>query len=137
MSRHEDRETVFTLLYEYTFYEKTDPMAIAALREDGEEALSEFVKDLFVGAVENLAPIDEMIAKYSVGWKVSRMSRVTRSVLRLAVYELLYTDTPPKAVINEAVEIAKKYDDSKAPGFINGILNNTARGEGKISDGDK
>ncbi len=136
MSRHEDRVTVFTLLYEYTFYDNADPGTIIALREDGETKLSDYVKELFSGAVENVSSVDEVISKYSVGWKVSRTSRVTRSVLRLALYELLYTDTPPKAVINEAVEIAKEFDDSKAPGFINGILNNAARGEGKISDSE-
>ena len=71
-----------------------------------------------------------------MGWKIKRMSKVTLSVLRLAVYELKYTDTPPKAVINEAVEISKEYDDEKASPFVNGILNKVARTEGLIADAD-
>ena len=63
------------------------------------------------------------------------MSRVTKSVLRLAVYETTFTDTPPKVLINEAVELAKKYGEDKADKFINGILNSFARDEGLLSDG--
>ena len=64
------------------------------------------------------------------------MSAVTKALLRMAVGEMLYTDVPPKACINEAVEIAKVYDEGKAPRFINGILNKVARAAGKITDGE-
>ena len=84
--------------------------------------------------MSNIADIDSLISTHAVGWKIKRMSKVTISILRLAVYELKFTDTPPKAVINEAVEIAKEYDDDKAAPFVNGILNKFARSEGYISD---
>ena len=64
------------------------------------------------------------------------MSAVTKAILRMAVGEMMYTDVPPKACINEAVEIAKVYDEAKAPRFINGVLNKIARAAGKISDGE-
>ena len=134
MTRHEERELIFTLLYEYTFYEGADADVFISSREEmAETSYPPFVKETFTGVISSLAEIDRDVTEYSVGWKVKRMSRVTRSILRLAVYELSFTDTPPKAVINEAVEIAKTYDDEKASGFINGILNNYARATGKIA----
>ena len=135
MTRHEERIQIFTLLYEYTFYIKTNPDTFLLSREEyNETEFSAFVKDSFAGVTGNVSAVDAIISEYSVGWKTGRMSKVTLSVLRLAVYEMSFTDTPPKAVINEAVEIAKEYDDEKAAPFINGILNKVARAKGLISD---
>ncbi len=135
MTRHEERTNIFTLLYEYTFYEGADPCAFIESRESyNDTEYGPFIKDTFIGAAGNLSAIDDVISKHSVGWKTGRMSKVTLSVLRLAVYEMKYTDTPPKAVINEALEIAKEYDDEKAAPFVNGILNKVARSEGLIAD---
>lgn len=136
MSRREEREAAFRLLYEYTFFDKEDADSFLRRREEFDgEAFGNFTKELFVGCVGALSQIDESISKYAVGWKLSRMSRVTKSVLRLAVYETMFTDTPPKVLINEAVELAKKYGEDKADKFINGILNSFARDEGLLSDG--
>ena len=135
MSRHSERETVFTLLFEYTFYEGADPVTFLSSREVANETeYSEYVRITFINTLSSLPEIDGQITEFAHGWKVGRMSKVTRSILRLAVYEMLFTDTPPKAVINEAVELSKEYDDGKAPSFINGILNNIARSKGKIAD---
>ena len=68
--------------------------------------------------------------KFSKGWKLSRLSKVTLAILRLAVYEMLYDKLAYNIVINEAVELAKKYDEEKAPKFVNGILNNIADSAG-------
>ena len=134
MTRHEERELIFTLLYEYTFYEGCDAKTFISSREEmAEKEYPAFVKESFTGVISSLNEVDRDVTEYSVGWKVKRMSRVTKSILRLAVYELTFTSTPPKAVINEAVELAKTYDDEKASGFINGILNNYARATGKIA----
>ena len=133
MTRHEEREQAFALLYEYTFYPEESASEFISFREElSESSYGKFVKDCFIGVNENLDVIDKLITEHSVGWKVKRMSRITKSVLRLAVYELLYSETPPKVAINEAVEISKAYDDPKASGFVNGILNKIARAEGKI-----
>lgn len=135
MTRREERETAFSLLYEYTYYEGLSAEDFLKQREDFNEAVyTDFVKSEFSGTVMALGEIDLAIAKYAVGWKVSRMSKVTRSILRLAFFETIFTDTPIKVVINEAVELAKKYAEDKAPGFVNGILNNYARGTGKLVD---
>ena len=67
--------------------------------------------------------IDGVIGRHAKGWKTSRISKVSRSILRLCVYEMLYEEIPYSVSINEAVELAKKFDDEKARPFINGILN--------------
>ena len=72
--------------------------------------------------------LDETIAAYSKGWKISRMSRMTVAVLRLAIYEMRYVeDVPVGVAINEAVELAKVYDTDEAAAFINGVLGSVAR----------
>ena len=75
--------------------------------------------------------LDEKIVSYARNWKIERMSTVARSVLRLAVFELVHTDTPPRVVINEAVEIAKKYETPEVVKFMNGILGSFLREEVK------
>ena len=79
------------------------------------------VKDF--GIYEKTEEIDSLIGKHSNGWRPDRMSRLSRSVLRMCVYEMLYEDVPHTVSINEAIEICKKFDDDKARPFINGILN--------------
>jgi N utilization substance protein B len=75
--------------------------------------------------------LDEKIVGTSGGWSIARMSKITRTILRLSAYEMLYrTDIPYNISINEAVELAKKYEDEKAPAFVNGILNAIATKEG-------
>ncbi len=138
MSRHEERTLIFKLLYEYTFYPGEDTEAFISSREEiSGEKYSDFIKKTFAGTIEAIDDIDAVVSESSVGWKVSRMSKVTVSILRLAVYELKYTKTPPKAVINEAVELAKEFDDEKAASFINGILNRVARNCGLLGDGNR
>lgn len=136
MSRREDREVVFTLLYEYSYY---DAEGVDCFLEDREQfreiPFSDYIKSSFANTVSAVYEIDKSISEYAKGWKLSRLSRVTKAILRLAVYEIVFTDTPAKAVINEAVELAKKYDEAKASGFVNGILNKLARAEGKIAEG--
>ena len=74
-----------------------------------------------------IAELDEIISQRAIGWKTKRMTKVSLSVMRIAVYEMKYCDDIPFSVsINEALEICKKYDDEKAPAFVNGILNGVA-----------
>ena len=137
MTRHEERIQILSLLYEYTYYEGAAADEFISSREEmNETEYPEYVKETFVGIVSSTKQLDRDISAHSVGWKVGRMSRITKSILRLSVYEMTFTETPPKVSINEAVELAKEYDDGKATGFINGILNNYARAEGKIKTFD-
>jgi N utilization substance protein B len=78
---------------------------------------------LIEGVTEHRNEIDSLIRQFSENWKMSRMSRVDRNVMRIAVYELLYChDIPPKVSINEAIDIGKKYGTEDSGAFVNGIL---------------
>jgi transcription antitermination protein NusB len=81
-----------------------------------------FANQLFEGAAHAAPELDENIAKHSANWRPERISAIDRAILRLALHELRATDTPPKVVINEAVELAKKFSSDEAGGFVNGIL---------------
>lgn len=135
MTRREQREAIVSLLYEYTYHEGVDIEQFIAEKESFDETeYDSYVKETFLKSAAAVSELDEAIKKYAVRWKISRISKITKSILRLGVFELIFTDTPPKVVINEAVELSKKYGEDKASGFVNGILNNFARGEGKIVD---
>lgn len=81
-----------------------------------------FANRLFEGAAKEAAVLDEAIVKHAENWRLERLSAIDRAILRLALYELRATDTPPKVVLNEAVELAKKFSSEDAGGFVNGIL---------------
>jgi transcription antitermination factor NusB len=75
------------------------------------------------GAWENLAQCDELIGASTIRWELIRLSAVDKSILRLAVYQLKFcSDIPPRVVINEAIELAKKFSTTQSPGFVNGVL---------------
>ena len=133
LTRHEAREFAFKLLFAREFDSETTPADFyGAFIENTESLTNDYVRDTFIGVCEKKESLDALIEKASTNWKISRMSTSSRSLLRLAVYELTETETPPKVVINEAVEIIKLYDDDSAPSFVNGILNNIARERGLI-----
>ncbi len=94
---------------------------------DDEESVSETVREyaerIARGAIEKSAEVDALVESYSENWKVSRMPLVDRNILRLAVYELLYcSDTPYRVVMDEAIELAKRFGSDKSAPFINGVL---------------
>ncbi len=72
--------------------------------------------------------VDDTIERASANWRLDRMAKVDRNVLRLAVYELLATDVPVKVVINEAIELGKKYGSESTGAFVNGVLDKIASG---------
>lgn len=128
LSRREARELAFKILFAKDFDNETPAKDfLDTYVEVSETPVNDYVIDTFTGVCETLSEIDEEIETYSVKWKVGRMSVATRTVLRLAVYEMTKTETPAKVVINEAVEIIKSYDEETAPSFVNGILNNIAK----------
>ena len=109
---------------------------------DLDEALSRFwksfepvereVRELAEGLVRGVAAhrraIDDTIEEVSTNWRLDRMAKVDRNVLRLAVYELLRTDVPVKVAINEAIELGKKYGSESSGAFVNGVLDKVAAG---------
>jgi N utilization substance protein B len=80
------------------------------------------------GVARHRRAIDETIEGVSINWRLDRMAKVDRNVLRLAVYELLETDVPVKVVINEAIELGKKYGSESSGAFVNGLLDKVAAG---------
>lgn len=82
----------------------------------------EFANDIVIGTLKNLAAIDDRIRTRAEHWRIERMAIVDRNVLRLAVYEFLYRDTPDTVVINEGLETARRFSTYEATQFINGIL---------------
>ena len=82
---------------------------------------------LVVGVLDHLEDIDTIIETHSTGWRLSRMPAVDRSILRLGVYELRYTETPVGVVVSEAVELAKVYSTAKSGRFVNAVLANVAK----------
>lgn len=81
-----------------------------------------FAERLLAGTLDNLDTIDGILSRYSKDWKLERMAAVDRSILRLGVYELLKGDLPPAVVIDQAVDMAKKYGDERSGAFVNAIL---------------
>ena len=87
-----------------------------------------FLENLTFGVTERQEELDEIIGRYAQGWALNRLAKVDLTILRMAVYELLYMPkVPVGAAINEAVELSKKYAEDKSAGFINGILGSVAR----------
>lgn len=89
-----------------------------------------YIARLLRGVSAHLPELDSYIEKYTVGWKFDRLSNIVISLLRIAMYEILYeADTPASVAINEAVELCKRYDTQDAAAFINGILSSFNKGE--------
>lgn len=89
---------------------------------ESDETLRDFSNRLAIGTLENLGTVDDRIRTRAEHWRIERMAIVDRNVLRLAVYEFLFEDTPHTVVINEALEIARRFSTFEATQFINGIL---------------
>lgn len=125
MNRYEARTLAFELLFQLTYAEPEEQVDLYD-KERTERGFEDdpYVREVVQGVSDHLAELDEKIEENSSGWRITRFSRVTLSILRLSTYEMLFREDIPYTVsINEAVELAKKYDDDKAPAFINGILN--------------
>lgn len=133
LNRRESREAVLGLVFEneYGCYEDKLELYTTALEARGIEE-NEYIKTVFFGILEKAEEIDAYIEKYSKGRKLYRIAKVAKSIMRIAIYEMLYIDSIPASVaINEAVELVKSYDDEKTKGFVNGVLNSVKEELGK------
>ncbi len=127
MTRREQREEVLMLLFETEFKSDENREEIFALAAENREFTVEagsYIKNVYFELLEHLEEIDDMLGDAADGWKTSRMTRVSRNVMRIAAYEMMFRDDIPVNVsINEAIELSKKFDDPKAKSFVNGVLN--------------
>ena len=126
MRRSEIREHVFKLLFRVEFHDAAELAEQDKLYFEPLELTQEhkkLISDRTKFIEEKLPEIDRKIDELSVGWKRERMGKVELTIIRLALYEVLYDDDVPAGVaINEAVELAKKYGGDESPAFVNGIL---------------
>lgn len=129
MNRKTARASAMKLVYEWDMGgEGGDATIIDLLELTPGEKEYDYMKAIADGVAANSELIDETIVKFlGEGWTIDRVSKVDAAILRVAVYELKYTETEAKFVINEAVELAKQYSDDKSPAFVNGVLGNIQR----------
>ncbi|MEN9608581.1 MAG: hypothetical protein RLZZ06_512 [Actinomycetota bacterium] len=85
-----------------------------------------YASEIVRGIIENHEEVDELLETYAEGWSIERMPNVDRAILRVGIWEILYSDTPDAVVVNEAVELAKEYSTEESGGFINGLLSRVA-----------
>lgn len=124
--RRAAREAVLTLLFETEYHEEDTPEAIFARAAEARDIdpKDRIIRKEYYVIMEKLSVIDALLGRHAKGWRTDRLSRVSRAILRLGAYEVVFAEKIPAPVaINEAVELAKKYDDPKARAFINGVLN--------------
>jgi len=137
--RKRTREIAMELLYQSTMNEKTAEELMDDYFEDNQDDLREdtdltYLEDVLSGVIAHKENIDRLIESYLVNWKLSRVSKINLSILRLATYEILYVDNIPDNVsIYEAVEMAKKYSDESSGSFVNGVLDKISHTDHEVS----
>ena len=132
MSRRSARKNAIFLLFQMDFseaaeFEQVKELFFAEKDEPVEETEKAFILSEVEGVNEHMDEIDGMIAACAKGWDPERMNKVDLAILRLAVYEMKFGETPVGVAINEAVELAKKFSSDEAPAFINGVLGKVAK----------
>ena len=128
MNRRQAREQAFKFVFESEFGNNNVEDIIEMARLYRDEEVDDFAKDLLVGIKEHESIIEEYIEKNVTNWKKERLSIVTVSILKIAIYEIMYVENIPESVsINEAVELAKKYGEKEEYGYINGVLGSVVR----------
>ena len=128
MTRSEQREEVFILLFEKTFHECSVEEVIELAKEYRTDKINDTIIQTITLVHEHLDEIDALIEQNSKNWKVSRISRVTLSIMRLCIYEMIYDQNVPVGVaINEAIELCKKYATDEDRKFANGVLGSISR----------
>lgn len=139
MNRHLSRTIAMQTLYEWDFRTDVSPDTIsdrniAAYQDDAD---ADYVHEVVGGVIANVDKIDNDIARVAPEWPVDQISSIDKAVLRLAVYELLYSDeVPPKVAINEAVELGKTFGSESTSRFVNGVLGTLYRESPKYNPED-
>ena len=123
LTRSELRKNIMTILYQINVYSINKiEYNVDDIIKEVNPIDNEFVKDMVYGVVTKKDEIDELANKYLNKWTINRLGNTDQSILRMGIYELLYTDTPDIVAINEAIELAKNYSDDDVKNMINGVL---------------
>ena len=131
--RSRAREVVLQVLYEDDLNPNRN-MAVSDeflnRRLNGDPDLISFANEILCGVRRNRGEIDALLAERAANWRLERMAVTDRNILRLAAFEMLYTETPDRVVINEAVELAKRFGAKQSSQFVTGILDRLFRDRG-------
>ena len=122
--RTKSREFAMQMLFQWDMSQQ-DPAKLETIfwkSAKGSAQTRNFANQLFEGAAQDAKELDEIIAQHAANWRAERIAAIDRAILRLAMYEMRARDTSAKIVINEAVELAKKFSGEEASGFVNGVL---------------
>lgn len=123
LTRSELREKIMIVLYQIEILKKySASYNIEEIIKDNIEVDNEFAREIVYGVITHINDIDALANKYMENWTINRIDMTGASILRMALYELYYVDTPDIVVINEAVELAKKYSDDAVRKIINAVL---------------
>lgn len=123
LNRSELRKLIMTILYQINVYDKNKiKYQIDDVIKNVLEIDNEFVKDTVYGVITYKNEIDELANKHMKGWTIDRLGNTDQAILRIGIYELIYTSTPEIVAINEAIELAKLYSDDDVRKMINGVL---------------
>ena len=128
-NRHRAREHALQILFQFDYNDEDPRLLISAFWRDlrVSDDIVRFSEERVFGVIEHREDIDNLIASYSENWKLDRMTGVDRNVLRMAVFEIFHCpDIPKNVVINEAVEIGKRFGTEESGAFINGVLDRIA-----------
>ena len=123
INRTEARYKAMTILYQINLYEKNKiNYVIEDVIKEQLEIQNDFVNELVYGVIKNKKEIDQLANKYLENWNLDRLGLTDQAIIEIAIYEIMYTETPNLVCINEAIELSKKYSDEKVSKMINGIL---------------
>ncbi len=149
-SRHRAREVALQALYALDQQRQRARAGVAEMADESEDeepfgktgreafegvaehfempaGASDFARELVIAVSDHAAELDSLLAEHAQNWRVSRMAIVDRNILRLAIFELTRSDTPHAVVLDEAVELARRYGGDASPAFVNGVLDAVAR----------
>lgn len=130
MKRREAREQAFILIFERSINHDTTQQIIDAAGLSSDTIIDEFAEKIAVGVEENEDVLNLQIEKNIRGWKMSRLSKVSLALLKLAIYEIMFEkDIPISVSINEVIDLAKKYGGADDAPFVNGVLGTVAKGQ--------
>ena len=123
VNRSELRKKIMTILYQINIYEQNNiEYDLENVFKEVLEIDNDFVKNMVYGVITYKNEIDEIANEYLDGWKITRLGNTDQSILRMGIYELLYTETPDIVAINESIELAKLYSDDNVRKMINSVL---------------
>lgn len=130
MGRREAREQAFLILFGLNFTKETPEVQMALFSEEEEMPIEDYAKKIILGVCDKELALDQEISAHSHNWSKTRMSKVSLTLLRIALYEMTsVSDVPESVSINEAVELAKNFGAEEDAPFVNGILGSIARSE--------